>query len=58
MRDLHLNHLCYADDLTLISIRSADMQRLLQLCVKYVDKHDLIFNGKKLQCMVLKPHEI
>ena len=30
-----LNHLCYADDLCLISLSSAGMQKLLNLCSKY-----------------------
>ena len=30
-----LNNLCYADDLCLISLSSAGMQKLLNLCSKY-----------------------
>ena len=32
-----LNHLCYADDLCVISLSSACMQKLLNLCSKYAD---------------------
>ena len=38
----HLNLLCYADDATLISTCSAEMETLLQLCDKYTEEHDLI----------------
>ena len=36
-----LNHLCYADDLCLIRLSSASMQKLLNLCSKYVVDHSL-----------------
>ena len=34
-----LNHLCYADDLCLISLSSAGMQKLLNLCSQYAVDH-------------------
>ena len=43
-----LNHLCYADDLCLISLSSAGMQKLLNLCSKYAVDHSLTYNAKKL----------
>ena len=46
LQDERLYHLCYADDLTLIPVCSADMQALLQLCNKYGDEHELMFNVK------------
>ena len=42
-----LNHLCYADDLCLISLSSAGMQKLLNLCSKYSVDHSLTYNAKK-----------
>ena len=36
-----INHLCYADDLCLISLSSAGMQSLLDICNSYVIKHVL-----------------
>ena len=41
-----LNHLCYADDLCLISLSSAGMQKLLNLCSKYTVDHSLTYNAK------------
>ena len=46
--DGHLiNHLCYADDLCLISPSSAGMQKLLVMCSSYAIEHLLTYNGSK-----------
>ena len=42
-----LNHLCYADDLSLISLSSAGMQKLLNLCSKYAVDYSLPYTAKK-----------
>ena len=34
-----INHLCYADDLCLISLSSAGMQKLLAMCSTYATEH-------------------
>ena len=36
-----LNHLCFADDLCLISLSSTGMQKLLNLCSMYAVDHSL-----------------
>ena len=41
-----LNNLCYADDMCLISLSSAGMQRLLNICNYYGEQHSLLYNGK------------
>ena len=46
-----LNHLCYADDMCLISISSSGMQQLLNACLFYIE-HSLLhmykqYNGTK-----------
>ena len=43
--NIFFNHLCYADDLCLISLSSAGMQKLL--CSKYAISHSLPYNAKK-----------
>ena len=53
-----LNHLFYADDLCLITLCSADMQHLLNICEEYAREHDLLFNSSKTQCMVYKPKSL
>ena len=58
LQDQRLNHLCYADDLTLISICSTDMQTLLQLCDKYAVEHEIILKSKKSQWMAFRPHGV
>ena len=42
-----INHLCYADDLCLISLSSAGMQKLLDMCSSYAVEHLLTYNGSK-----------
>ena len=42
-----INHLCYADDLCLISLSSSGMQQLLHICNGYAAEHQLIYNGSK-----------
>ena len=47
--DAFLNHLCYADDLCLISLSSSGMQQLLNIhvCQTYATYHELLYNGAK-----------
>ena len=42
-----INHLCYADDMCLISLSSSGMQQLLHIRNEYAAEHQLIYNGFK-----------
>ena len=42
-----LNHLCYADDLCLISLSSNGMQQLLNICQSCAINHQPLYNGAK-----------
>ena len=42
-----INHLCYADDLCLISLSSSGVQQLLHICREYATEHPLLYNGSK-----------
>ena len=53
-----LIHLCYADDLCLISLSSADMQKLLNLCSKYAVDHSLTYNAKKSFSLYFLPRTV
>ena len=53
-----LNHLCYADDMCLISISSAGMQELLNVCHSYSIEHSLLYNGNKSYSLCFKPTSI
>ena len=53
-----MNHLCYADDLCLISMSSAGMQRLLNICKDYAEQHSLHYNGSKSFSMCFKSKTI
>ncbi len=54
-----INHLCYADDLTLISlVCSAGMEKLLAICNRYGIEHELVCNSLKSKVMCFKLKEI
>ena len=46
-----INHMLYADDICIISLCSAGLQQLLNMCSGYSELHDLTFNAKKSMCM-------
>ena len=50
-----VNHLCYADDICLISLSSVGMQQLLSICDIYAKEHDLLYNGGKSYSLCFKP---
>ena len=49
-----VNHLSYADDLCLICLSSAGMQKLLNVCSKYATEHSLSYNATNRILCVLK----
>ena len=53
-----LNHLCYADDMCLISISSAGMQHLLDVCHSFSIGHSLLYIGTKSYPLCFKPISI
>ena len=53
-----LNHLCYADDMCLISISSSGMQQLLNVCHSFSIEHSLLYNGTKSYSLCFKPNSI
>ena len=50
-----VNHLCYADDICLISLPAAGMQQLLNICDTYAKDYDLLYNGSKSYSLCFKP---
>ena len=40
-----INHMLYADDICIISLSSAGLQQLLNICSGYSEFHDLTFNS-------------
>ena len=54
-----VNHLSYADDMCLISLRSRGMIQLLNICKKFAISHSLTYNTpKKSMCMCFTPKSI
>ena len=50
-----VNHLCYADDICLISLSSAGMQQLGNICDIYAKEYDLLCNGSKFDFLFFQP---
>ena len=44
----------YADDLCIVSLSSAGLQKLLSICDEYCASHSITFNVKKSVCMFFK----
>ena len=53
-----INHLCYADELCLVSLSSAGMEKLLDMCSIYALEHLLTYNGSKSFALCFKPKHI
>lgn len=53
-----INNLCYADDMVLISPTAIGLQTLINTCCKYANKHDIIYNKIKTQCMSILPKRL
>ena len=51
-----VNHLSYADDLCLICLSSAGMQKLLNVCSNYATEHSLSNNAKQVVLIVLESY--
>ena len=56
--NVFLNHLCYADDLCLISLSSTGMQQLLNICQNYAMDQQLLYNGSKSHSLCFKSKSI
>ena len=56
--NVFLNHLCYADDLCLISLSSTGMQQLWNICQNYAIDHQLLYNRSKLYSLFFKSKSI
>ena len=49
-----INHMLYVDDLRIVSLSSAGLQKLLSICDEYCASHSITFNVKKSVCMFFK----
>ena len=53
-----IDHLCYADELCLISLSSSGMQHLLNICKEYAFTHKLLYNGSKSFALCFKKNTL
>ena len=58
LNDTNVNHMFYADDTVLLATCPTALQSLIDICSKYVNDHELIYNAKKTKCMVFKPKKL
>ena len=56
--DAFLNHLCYSDDICLISLSSSGMQQMLNICQNYATNHQLLYKGAKSFSLCFKNNDI
>ena len=53
-----INHLCYPDDLCLISLSSSGMQHLLNICNEYATTQKLLYNRSKSFSLCFKKNTL
>ena len=47
-----INHMLYADDLCIVSLSSAGLQKLLSICDEYCASHSITLNVKKSEILL------
>ena len=50
---MSVNNFSYADDMAILSPSESGLQKLLNICASYAIKHDIMYNVKKTQWMVV-----
>jgi hypothetical protein len=51
---LLVNHLLFADDAVIFAPSAKGLQQLLNICSYFAETHDILFNIKKSQCLIVK----
>ena len=52
---MFINNLSYADDMVLMSPSVSGLRKLVSICEKYAQSHDIMYNTLKTECMHFKP---
>ena len=55
LHDKCINSLSYADDMVLLAPTVEALQELIGVCQAYADRHDIVYNTTKTECMVVPP---
>lgn len=55
LNNVCLNHIIYADDLTLLAPSVTALHKLIDKCLLYAANHNITFNSKKSVAMYIKP---
>ena len=54
LNGIFVNHVIYADDITLIAPCASALQKLINICNQYASCHNIKFNPDKTVCMLFK----
>ncbi|KAJ0183170.1 hypothetical protein K1T71_001146 [Dendrolimus kikuchii] len=52
--DRFVNNLSYADDMVLLSPSIKGMRKLLSICERYAQRHQLVYNAKKTEMLIFR----
>ena len=58
MNDECINHLFYADDAVIMAPSPAALQLLLDICDRFAQSNDMVYNAKKTVCMAILPKRL
>jgi len=53
MSNIIVNHLLFADDAVIFAPSSKGLQQLLDICSEFAATHNVVFNVKKSQCLIV-----
>jgi hypothetical protein len=53
-----LNNFSFADDMSLVCPSLSALRKLISICERYADDHDIIYNAKKTVCKCLEPDRL
>ena len=56
--NLSINHIYYADDLCLMAPSAKGLQNMLDICEKYGQEYDILYNPVRLNVWLLNPKDI
>jgi hypothetical protein len=56
IKGLHINTICYADDILLCSLSVSGLQKMINISTNYIESHGLRFNPHKTTCHTMGPN--
>ena len=53
MNGMFVEAFCYADDVTLLAPTGMTLNAMLDICTRFADAHNLLFNSSSTKCMYI-----